>query len=149
MKARHYAMRFKAPYSALEGVCGVSIFQSGPDVAVVALTEIVGNPGMSVTNAIEHVANKAKRAFLPGVAPDQIIWVERYESTGSVLVDDGIKCTETFDLVTFTIRDGAYVTPSWRSLGNRDGESFWKILFQSDKPLWEFPDFNLAKGSMR
>ncbi len=145
MNARHHAMRYRTPDNAIEGVCGVSIFQSNPDMAVVVLTEIEGNPGMSVTNAIEYIATKAKKVFLPNVTPDQVLWVERYENSGSTL--DGAH--ETFDLVALKVGRNSYHSPAWRPIGNRDAASFWKLLFQSDKPLGVFPDFAKAGEAMR
>lgn len=150
MNRRHHVMRYKSPYNASEGICGISIFQSAPDIAVVVLTEIEGNTGMSVTNAVEFVADKARRAFLPEIAPEQIVWVERYEKIGSLGRAGEIQFGETFDLVTFKVgQDGSYSSPSWRPLGNRDEESFWKILFQCAPPLERsFPDFLKASEAM-
>lgn len=141
MKIRHHVVRFSAINHAGEGVYGVSIFQADPAMAVVVLTEIDGNPGLSVTNAVEHVARKVRRAFLTSVAADQIIWVERYKRNAS-LADSG-ETEETFDLVRLdSDPEGNYSSPSWFSIGGRDSASFWKILFQSDKPLDEFPAFD-------
>lgn len=162
MTIRHHVMRYKTPYNAAEGVCGVSIFQSRPDMAVVVLTEVQGNPGMSVTNAVEYIATKAKRAFLPNVAQDQVIWVERYEKAaneevrevrdekaGAFMEGRQVQIGETFDLVTFKFEEDGYASPSWRPIGNRDANSFWKTLFQSDKPLDTFPNFAEIGASIR
>lgn len=141
MKIRHHVIRYKAVNHIIEGVYGVSIFQADPSMAVVVLTEIDENRGVSVTNAIEQLARKVRRAFLPSVGADQIIWVERYWRRGG-LAEFG-EPGETFDLVRLDCdADGNYSSPSWFSIGGRDSDSFWKILFQSDKPLDEFPPFD-------
>lgn len=146
MNIQHHAMRYKLPHSPTEGVCGVSIFHPDADMAVVVLTDVESNTSLSVTNAVEHIANRAKRTFITVIDPDQIIWIERY-GIGSRL--DLQEQKETFDLVMFTRNEQGYAHPSWRSLGNRDAASFWNILFQSNKPLCEFPDFALAGNAMR
>jgi len=141
MQTRHHVISYKTPYHPIEGMCGVSIFQAAPEMAVVVLTEYRGNLGVSVTNAVEFIASKVKRAFLPAVDPDQIIWVERYESHGKLL-DEGDPMGETFDLVRLEWENGAYRAPQWFSIGgSRSAADFWKTLFQSDRPLAEFPQF--------
>lgn len=144
MQTRHHVVSFKTSYHALGGMCGVSIFQTAPEMAVVVLSEYDENPGVSVTNAVEVIATKVKRAFLASVPHDQIIWVERYDKGGTRLVDDGTTASgETFDLVRMDWSDGTYRTPQWSSLGeSRSAEDFWRTLFQSDRPLSEFPKFS-------
>lgn len=143
MQTRHHVVSFRTPYNAIEGVCGVSIFQTVRDMAVVVLTEYRENPGMSVTNAVEFIATKVKRAFLPDVAPDQIVWIERYESHGTLLDVDDLTMGETFDLVRLQWDKDAYRSPQWLSLGeSRSAADFWKTFFLSDRPLAEFPKFN-------
>lgn len=143
MQSRHHIVSYKVPHNQIEGLCGVSIFQEGsPDMAVVVLTEFERNPGMSVTNAVDIIATKVKRAFLSGVPHENIIWVERYEAKGSKIVGSTLTIGETFDLVTLSWIDNAYAAPHWRPVGKeRSAEDFWRMLFQSDRRLAEFPRF--------
>lgn len=138
MQSRHHIVTYKVPYNRMEGLCGVSIFQASPDMAVVVLTEFQQNPGMSVTNAVDVIATKVRRAFISAVPPENIIWVERYEagSRGSSAAG------ETFDLVTLSWTGNEYAAPHWRPVGrDRSAGDFWGVLFQSEKPLAEFPRF--------
>lgn len=139
MQSRHHIVSYKAPWNATKGLCGVSIFQAAPDMAVVVLTEFQRNPGMSVTNAVDVIATKVRRAFLGGVSPENIIWVERYEAGTRV----GETAGETFDFVSMNWTGEAFAGPHWRAVGrDRSAEDFWGVLFQSDKPLAGFPRFS-------
>lgn len=139
MQSRHHIVSYKTPRNAAEGLCGVSIFQAAPDMAVVVLTEFQHNPGMSVTNAVDVIATKVRRAFLGGVSPENIIWIERYEYGTRA----GETTGETFDFVALNWTGGAFAGPHWRPVGrDRSATEFWRLLFQSDKPLAEFPRFS-------
>lgn len=141
MQTRHHIVSYKVPHNRIEGLCGISVFQASPEMAVVVLTEFQQNPGMSVTNAIDVIATKAKRAFLSNVPHANIIWVERYE-VGSQAAASTLSTGETFDLVSLSWIDNAYAAPHWRPVGKeRSAENFWRMLFQSDRPLAEFPRF--------
>lgn len=139
MQTRHHIITYKVPYNSAEGLCGVSVFQAAQDMAIVVLTEFQQNPGMSVTNAVDVIATKVRKAFVNAVRPENIIWVERNESGSRVSGMLG----ETFDLVTLSWTGNEYAAPHWRPLGQaRSAEEFWKVLFQSDRPLAEFPRFS-------
>jgi len=86
----HYAPR----RSGIEARCEVAIRRSGRlqhSGAVVMLTELPGNPGMSVTNAFEYIATQVLRQNR--LHPGRVIWIEHYPERGRDL-------PETFDLVT-------------------------------------------------
>jgi hypothetical protein len=147
MKANHLSFEYKNPHNACHGVCGVSIFQTAPDMAIVVLTELPDNPGMSITNAFEHISTSVKDILLPGIAASQIIWVERYVKGTAGFDEHGPVDGETFDLVRLEAGPHGYGRPSWSPLGaNRSQADFWKILFMSEWPLDEFPAFRVSSA---
>ncbi|NOK64254.1 MAG: hypothetical protein GFH27_549323n7 [Chloroflexi bacterium AL-W] len=54
--------------------CGLRIWQHLDDVAVVMLTELPDNPGISVTNAFEFIATQVVRGY--SLSPTKTIWIE-------------------------------------------------------------------------
>lgn len=143
LPALHLPHRFKSRHSPCHGVCGISIFQSGRDLAVVVVSEMSGNTGMSVSSGFEHIATSVKNHFLPAVDASQIIWVERRMARTARHEGQGeIVRKETFDLVTLTADGDGYTSPVWSPLGERSPSDFWRILFMSDQPLSPFPDFD-------
>lgn len=137
MRARHHVIRYDNPYNGAHGACGVSIFETGADTTVVVLTELPSNPGMSVTNALEHIATKVRGAFLASNAPTEIIWVERYLQGTQA---DG-SAGETFDLVHLEWDGQHYGKPHWRPIGDRSQGDFWRHLFGIEHPRETLPDF--------
>lgn len=152
MKINQHVVRFANPYNGMEGICGVSVIRHGPDVAVTVITELPVNPGMSVTNAFEHISGRVRRTFQGDMDPDQIIWVERYLD-GTMVGTAGIDRGETFDLVHLDWVEGGYRSPRWSALGNRSQDDFWRILFGFDRPanvrLPRFVEIEEAAGKMR
>lgn len=139
MQTRHHIISYKGPHNHSEGLCGVSIFQASSDIAVVVFTEFQQNPGTSVTNAVDVIASRVRRAFISSVSPENIIWVERYEAADRA---QDLQ-SETFDLVGLSWTGNEYAAPHWRPVGrDRSAADFWRVLFQSDKPLAEFPRFS-------
>lgn len=91
-----------------EGTCRVEIWKGSP--CIVVLTELADNPGMSITNASEHICSHIVDNH--GLHNTPVIWIEHY------FYGDGRK-DETFDLVVFPISNnlhGHFNPPGWRPL---------------------------------
>jgi len=86
---------------------------------IVMLTEPIDNTGMSVTNGIEHVCERAIRKFNLNVASTTFIEHYPYE-------DD----EETFDVVTFESVRAPFIRPTWHRLE-------WSVVRNSiaDRPV--------------
>jgi hypothetical protein len=119
-----YALNLPAPiYSGEHEYRGLHGFESkcGLDVwwvfgqTIVMLTELVDNPGTSVTNYFEHIATELfDFVSLVGIgadpepaAPDSIIWIEHYERTEK----SGIP--ETWERVRLEWNGERYHSPAW------------------------------------
>jgi len=48
-------------------------------LAIVILIELKDNPGMSITNAYEHIASLIVKEGIIGIKPENIVWFEHYE----------------------------------------------------------------------
>ena len=116
-----YALNLPAPiysgeheYRGLHGFeskCGLDVWRVfGQTIAM--LTELLDNPGTSVTNYFEHIATE----LLPFVAlftleepspPESIIWIEHYERTEK----SGIP--ETWERVRLEWNGERYHSPAW------------------------------------
>jgi hypothetical protein len=105
------------------GRCRMRIYvpDEEADAAVVILTELRDNPGMSVTNCVERLATEilAHHKWPDRVPP---VWIEMYE--------DGVRGTredpQTFDLVSFDgppPGGGPPDPPRWRPLDRRTVEA--------------------------
>ncbi len=107
------------------GRCRVRIFipDEEADAPVVVLTELVGNPGMSVTNCVEGLAAEilAHHRW-----PDRVmaVFVEHYE--------DGVRGTrddpQTFDLVRFDNPSPLETTSASGRVHRSLGEPRWSAL---------------------
>lgn len=102
--------------------CGLRIYLH-PQYAVVVASELENNPGMSITNAAELLAEQVcKRFFL---RPSSLVWVENYPSrvvrgaSGKILH----RTEETWDLVTFTVSHEAFSLPKWRHISRQEAEA--------------------------
>lgn len=105
-----------------DAFCGVSIYHTGDDIAVVVLTELPDNPGSSVTSCVERIATRVYHAFLRTIEPASIIWVEHNPARPG-----GIK--ETFDVVSLAWTNSGYANKGWRSLGK---EGFQQLFGNFD-----------------
>ena len=73
---------------------------------VVVATELLDNPGMSLTNAAASVAMQVCQYY--EILLEQLIWIEHYpEETGH---------EETFDLVYFNFESGRLFAPRWKRI---------------------------------
>lgn len=90
--------------------CGVHVF-TGNGAPIVVLEELPDNPGASVTNFCEHIANIVRRAhaeFFDGVHPTEIVWLEHYPRASR-----GVRDRETFDRIFFQWDGVKYSRPRW------------------------------------
>lgn len=73
---------------------------------LVIVTELRSNPGVSITNAAEIIAEKVCKNFK--IKPEELIYIEHYQSEKSFL-----RTTDTFDFVEFDINNGKFSEPKW------------------------------------
>ena len=90
---------------------------------LIIMTELKENPGMSVTNAVEFIAEQF--AHQNGLTVKDLIFVERYDERS---YDGGIKPLgglegdpgerfPSYDLVSFSdVTDGGLLSPKWKYL---------------------------------
>jgi hypothetical protein len=105
--------------------CDLHVYRDG-DAAVVVASERADNPGSSITNSYENLATGVWQKM--GLFLDQVTWVEHYASQSC-----GVCIEETFDWVTFGLRDGRLISPTWQP-GSRDeleqliGQPFTQVV---------------------
>lgn len=78
--------------------------------AVVILSELADNTGISVTNTAEELATEIARLY--HLTPATTTWIEHY---GPFSYSDGRR-DETFDEITFTWHNGIASRPDWHRL---------------------------------
>lgn len=84
-----------------ESICDVKIADDGHTVMV---TELPDNPGTSITNAAENLANEICKRY--GISHKDLVWIEHYPPCD--------KWDETFDLVKFEYSPSAgFHSPRW------------------------------------
>jgi len=105
---------FNAPNGA-DGICRIERNALPDRRTLVIVEEVVGNPGMSVTNAIEAIAAQLSQAL--DIPPGKMVIVEHYERRWE---EPG---TDHWDLVTFNQGGAPTWTPldaaAWKSFGFR------------------------------
>lgn len=103
--------------TGVPATCGITIEQDG-DRVTVTLTELSDNPGMSVTNQVDHIATLIYRERLSGYDPARIEWIEHYqETTRPTEHSKNTKC-QTWDRVTLQFNGKQFHSPQWK---------YWKI----------------------
>lgn len=95
-------------YGGCDSVCGVDVIHTDTGETLVVLTELPENPGTSVTNMVEEIANQLVADQLASLRTRGLRWVERYPAQRGR--------AETLDEVTFTLREGRFTEPRWRRL---------------------------------
>jgi hypothetical protein len=120
MNPTHKELLLHSKTGAGPARCDCTIFED-ETASVVVLTELPDNPGRSVTNAIEEIANLVREKH-PDVTRKRVTWVEHYPSESR----GGEK--ETFDLVFFA-ENNPCRNPRWQpydrpSLERRLGQPF-------------------------
>ena len=102
---------YQHPTTHVDGAhCRLRIYDNDAG-AVVILSELADNTGISVTNAAEELATEIAR--LHRLTPDTTTWIEHYDRNSYRHADD---MQETFDDITFTWRNGAAHAPQWTRL---------------------------------
>jgi hypothetical protein len=105
LRSPHYSdiISFTAP-NGVHSECGIQVWVFGSEAGsemphryVVMMTELEDNPGMSVTNAGDYVANEVTKTLLPNADPDLIVWLEHYPPRGT----SSFPSPESFDRVFF------------------------------------------------
>jgi hypothetical protein len=90
--------------------CGMEVIWDAGCLLVV-VSELDGNPGASVTNSIELIANQlcdSDERFSP-LNPDKLFFVEH-------VLPDSITSEERWDLVTLTYKLQKFRSPKWAPL---------------------------------
>jgi hypothetical protein len=105
-KTRHYAGRSE---------CHVILYDYEPFTVLIAI-EIADNPGASITNTIEDLAEHVCRFFT--LDRKRLVVVEHYNERS---YQGGRDKPDTWDLVTFGDRD-KLLFPGWRRLRPEDQE---------------------------
>ncbi len=97
-------LKFRAP-NGVPSTCG-AILTAGPDGRDwLTLVELPFNPGMSITNAAEHIANVVVDAL--HLAPAKLRWFEHYPAR------DGVPAV--LDAIHFNVAAPRRLhTPTWR-----------------------------------
>ena len=102
--------------------CALEILTLKEGRTVVIATEIVDNPGTSITNVCEHLAYWVCVEF--SIDPSKLIWIEHYGYPSPVKSIG----PRTYDLVTFTIlppgHEAVFAEPKWRPMRDED----WLVL---------------------
>jgi hypothetical protein len=105
--AQDFTFSFRLPHHGVEARCQVQIYRQ-PGRAVVVVTELPDNPGVSVTNAAEYIATCILHDH--ALDPDTTIWVEHYHDRNRPGQHDPL-FAESWDLVTF---NWDYRTSPWQ-----------------------------------
>ena len=109
---------FQGQGSTIDAHCGVTLFiDQVNNRAAVVLTEKPGNPGRSVTNAVEQIASEVFNKHLANLAnnipPGRVAWIEHYEK--------GLPASRpTFDRVllghAYNAGRVGFYAPDWKRL---------------------------------
>ena len=99
-------------YHGFPSQCRIRIFKPRPRTIVVIATELPDNPGTTVTNVCEELANQFYH-FLGG--PEGFLWIEHYPHVDS-------RFDESFDIVEFNVQDDTLHTPNWQRISKTQVE---------------------------
>jgi hypothetical protein len=104
-----------------KSICHLRVLQSKKDTIVIA-TELHTNPGPSVTNTAEIIAQSAVKIF--HVDPTKTRFIEHYGQE-SYEYEEGRKRADVYDSVTFTWEGTTAMEPVWKPIDVKELE---KIL---------------------
>ena len=94
-----------------DSCCDIEVHRRSDGKYVFVATELLDNPGTSVTNFAEHLATAMRSQY--ALKPDQVIWIEHYPDAKG-------RWKEDFDLVQFLAVEGeAFRTPVWTRITER------------------------------
>ncbi len=107
-------------YHGCLSLCRLQIFDSGPDKPyTVLVTELDANPGTSITNAAEKIAEQVWR-LLERPARN-IVYIEHYDDR--MFLGTRPLFREEFDLVMFDQEGCSFRRPRWRRISKQEAES--------------------------
>lgn len=101
---------YKAP--GFDGICRIERVNLPNERVVIICEQIDGNPGQSITNAIEHIAFQLCEQF--EINPQKLILIEHYDTWF---------CNEDeWNLVEFENKppDSAFENPIWHPITEKD-----------------------------
>jgi hypothetical protein len=78
---------------------------------VVMCTELISNPGTSVTNFAENLATEVCNRS--NIAPQDLIWIESYQRHGD------------YDYVTFEHDGRRFSSPNWKRITPDQANQIW------------------------
>ena len=93
-------------------ICGLKIFRDNMGRKIVVMTELKDNPGMSITNCVEHLATQIKQDFLSKTISTEIVWIEHYPKSNSI--------GESWDVVIMEWLGDKFGIASWKRLDNKE-----------------------------
>lgn len=103
-------------YGVHDSFCRLEIFGLTTGRPIVVVTELDENPGTSVTNACEGIANAVYKTYIEphGITPDKVRFIEHYP-------DSAVKWSEVFFKVN-TDRAGVehFEKPEWKHVKDPD-----------------------------
>lgn len=112
--------RFRG-FHGCQSWCSLEIQRLNDERTLVVATELMDNPGTSVTNFCEHLAYWVCLDF--AIDPSRFVWIEYYGYPCPI----NPKRLRTYDLVTFDIlppgHDAVFVNPRWRPMSDADWHS--------------------------
>lgn len=109
-------LHYRNPVLHTPARCGLRLLQSDAG-ALVILTELPDNPGMSVTNASEEIASLVATRY--DLDPASTTWIEHYPPR------PGIDRAETYDEITYTWTGRTASAPHWRRIA---GETVERLI---------------------
>ena len=102
--------------------CALEILSLKDGRTAVLATEVIDNPGTSITNVCEDLAYWVCVEF--SIDPSKLVWIEHYGYPSPVKSIG----PRTYDLVTFTIlppgHEAVFAEPKWRTMHYED----WRNL---------------------
>jgi hypothetical protein len=105
-----------------DGVCLIERIDLPDRRIVVACMAVAGNPGVSITNAVEEICFQVCERFQ--IPPHRLIWLEHYDSDGD----------DEWNMVTFgrTPPDSLFSDPRWTSM---TGERWGQLMLRPVRTL--------------
>lgn len=114
MKRTDTIHNYRHPTTRAPARCRLRIYDTDAG-AVVVLTEIADNPGISITNTAEELATEITAAY--DLDPAAAAWIEHY--TPDSYREPNTRF-ETFDRITFTWKGKTASAPQWRRLAGEE-----------------------------
>jgi hypothetical protein len=100
------------PNEELEARCRIRMYRPDAGTVVVIVTELLDNPGVSITNWAEYLATEIRKRYLR--QGEALIWIEHYVERPS-RYNSRETVQETFDRVLMRWNGVSYEEPEWKS----------------------------------